>query len=762
MKMDRLRTLREELDKEFLKEGVTPRVYYYFEDKWHLLDSAALNSASDSTSLDKAQSEAVSYHAPSSRTAWFACSGAGATISLEFETSPNAKKRSRCQTRLAEVVSRASNAFDVNHHHLTLLLGKKAFTARLLAAIDSQDSREYESTEAQSAAEQAILAVFALDIDHFKQVNDSYGHAYGDVVLKIFAVRLEKGAADWKRKEHASAEILVAHPSGEEFLVLFHGAGTRDQVMALADFLRNKIAAEPLPTRDEWDWLQQRDPQKSLTPPPLHERKVTASVGVAFHSPVRLEQESVERVDILLERADTALYRAKAAGRNQVIAFDDILRTCGRVLEQDQHSRVVAIDIGKNVGVTVGQEFLVYPPTFSGQTKFTINDGRTTRTLGVYPRVAIARLTVFNVQPEVSFAAPPDDADSSVTIAVGSHLEAVPLGSIGHLLSGAFRFAARRLEGEPVGDIEAARKFIEANAEASAGVCSIVFRFIHAGRYLKQYGPAALNSALARLFKDVTAAFHAAAEIGVVDSESIVVVGRRQVFDPNTVAGFVDKLGAEFAELGLVAGVFSTPAKPRSGAKGELVLNPRHAIDFATFAASSHATTPKSRVTMFDESTAERILWSQRDSKALEQAWADFERMRSLGLETGGILNQGALIAAVQGRKEQAADLFEKAAGLSDDIIFKSNFATAAVTPDSVDRVLRLLNGLPDAAILELKDKHPYGFHSYACLLAQARLADLPGKNVARLKVVGPIAASLDGYKNSEGTRIIERALALA
>ncbi len=754
-----MRTLRDELAKEFAPEGVTSSIYYYFNNQWNVLDDPIAVSSADVASLERAKSESISYHAPSSRKAWFASADAGVTISLEFSTSPSANTRKKYRARLTEVIERASNAFKVNHHELTLLLAKGAFNAKLLAAVAKQDGEKPLSSDAQSAGDANVLCVFALDIDHFKQVNDSYGHAYGDLVLKIFAIRIEKASADWMSSEKVSAEISVGHPSGEEFLVLVHGAADRAQVMALADFLRNKIASDPLPSREDCQWLEERGELGSITLPPLHERKITASVGVAFDVPTGTDQSAADRVATMLEQADTALYRAKAAGRDRVIAFDEILSTCGRVLEQDVNSRIVAIDIGSNVGVSVGQEFFVYPPTFCGTKKFTVNDGRTSRTIGTYPRVDITRIVVFDVQPEISFAATSDQADSVLTIEAGSHLEAIPLGSIGHLLGRQFRFFPRRLEGARIGDIEAAQEFVAANSDPNSPPFVVIFRFMHATKFLKRFGPAALNNALARLFKDATASFHAAAVTGVVDSESVIVVGRRQAYDERAITAFVDRLGVEFAELGLVAGVFRKVVGIARGKDESLELDPKHAIDFARFAASDYASTAKSRVTIFDESVAHRILWSQREAKAFSQAWADFERMRELGIESAGIINQGGLIAARQRMRDQAADLFEQAASMSEEIVYKSNFATTAGTPERAERALRMLNGLPEQEVVALSQKHPYGFFSYAVLLAEARLGNLPGDDSARLRLVGPAALNLGNYKDEDRGRIIEEAL---
>jgi diguanylate cyclase (GGDEF)-like protein len=127
-------------------------------------------------------------------------------------------------------------------------------------------------------------SIVLLDIDHFKQVNDRHGHAVGDDVLVAFSRRVET--------ELRQGDIFARY-GGEEFMLVL--AGT-DQAAALhlANRIRSTIAGAPL--------LDQ--------PMPLD---ITASFGVAQIS-------SAETVEDWLNRADQALYRAKANGRNCVMA----------------------------------------------------------------------------------------------------------------------------------------------------------------------------------------------------------------------------------------------------------------------------------------------------------------------------------------------------------------------------------------------------------------------------------------------------------
>ena len=122
--------------------------------------------------------------------------------------------------------------------------------------------------------------VLLLDIDHFKRINDNFGHDIGDLVLKQLAQA-------WQAELRSSD--LLARFGGEEFLVLATQTNLDDAVL-LAEKLRVSTAALHIPQVG----------------------KVTVSIGVAPFTPDNLEHE------LFLKQADEALYRAKQTGRNQV------------------------------------------------------------------------------------------------------------------------------------------------------------------------------------------------------------------------------------------------------------------------------------------------------------------------------------------------------------------------------------------------------------------------------------------------------------
>lgn len=130
------------------------------------------------------------------------------------------------------------------------------------------------------------LAVLLVDIDHFKQVNDKYGHNVGDEVLKIFAQRLLGNLRSFD---------LVARLGGEEFAVILPDV-TEQRAWMVGERLRNSIAEAPFPV--------------SHAESPI---KVTTSIGAAL-----IDHELHTKQEVL-ERADKCLYEAKTTGRNGVV-----------------------------------------------------------------------------------------------------------------------------------------------------------------------------------------------------------------------------------------------------------------------------------------------------------------------------------------------------------------------------------------------------------------------------------------------------------
>jgi len=131
------------------------------------------------------------------------------------------------------------------------------------------------------------LSLIIVDIDHFKKINDSYGHPFGDVVLKRVAIT---------QRDMLRSYDIIGRIGGEEFMVITPGLDLPEAGL-LAERLRQAIAGERI---SEGGVLV----------------KVTVSAGVATMA------EQDDSVQALIKRADLALYQAKQGGRNQVALLE--------------------------------------------------------------------------------------------------------------------------------------------------------------------------------------------------------------------------------------------------------------------------------------------------------------------------------------------------------------------------------------------------------------------------------------------------------
>lgn len=137
----------------------------------------------------------------------------------------------------------------------------------------------------RSGANSQPVSVVAFDIDHFKSINDKYGHEAGDQVLRAFAERL---------RTNIRPKDIVCRPGGEEFLVIMPETPAELAIKG-AERIRHAIAEVPFQTDRSSDQIQ-----------------VTVSAGVATH------HGDGELLADFLHRADQALYQAKQNGRNRI------------------------------------------------------------------------------------------------------------------------------------------------------------------------------------------------------------------------------------------------------------------------------------------------------------------------------------------------------------------------------------------------------------------------------------------------------------
>ncbi|HSD17706.1 MAG TPA: diguanylate cyclase [Thermomonas sp.] len=200
-----------------------------------------------------------------------------------------AARMNAAYAELQDVLDQREHIIAARTESLRLAVSDLDRLSRTDALTGSLNYRGFqEATErlwAEARATGTQLSVLALDIDHFKKYNDLYGHAEGDGALRRFA-----GAV---RSALLHADDLLTRPGGEEFIVFLPGT-TGEQALRVGQRVCERVRGADI----------------------IHaassEGRMTVSIGVAS---LEAADDDAER---MLRRADAALYRAKAAGRNRV------------------------------------------------------------------------------------------------------------------------------------------------------------------------------------------------------------------------------------------------------------------------------------------------------------------------------------------------------------------------------------------------------------------------------------------------------------
>ncbi|MCV6615018.1 MAG: EAL domain-containing protein, partial [Cellvibrionaceae bacterium] len=172
-----------------------------------------------------------------------------------------------------------SATYRANYDALTGLMNRNFFSSQLQQAIN------------RHGREQGKFSLMFIDLDYFKQVNDTWGHSAGDALLQELSGRLMA----FVRKSD-----LVARLAGDEFVVLMNNAESATQVELLANRILSYLS-QPYEVAGQ-------------------KLSISSSIGIAVYP------DDGETAESILSHSDTAMYAAKKAGRNRVSFFNDAMR----------------------------------------------------------------------------------------------------------------------------------------------------------------------------------------------------------------------------------------------------------------------------------------------------------------------------------------------------------------------------------------------------------------------------------------------------
>ncbi|MCX7174567.1 MAG: EAL domain-containing protein, partial [Proteobacteria bacterium] len=213
--------------------------------------------------------------------------------------------------------------FLAHHDALTELPNRLSANQQLQLAIDSAEKSK------------AKVALLFLDMDHFKSINESEGHVFGDAVLKIVSTRIQSCVRE--------SDTISRH-GGDEFIVILSDLRDTDAIVRIAEMILRRTE-EPITVDD-------------------HELSLTMSIGIALYPDNGKDFES------LLSSADAAMYQAKEVGRNTYQFFDNsmtadhseqlhIRNGLRRALERDEFVLHYQPQIHLESGLVIGVEALV-------------------------------------------------------------------------------------------------------------------------------------------------------------------------------------------------------------------------------------------------------------------------------------------------------------------------------------------------------------------------------------------------------------------
>jgi diguanylate cyclase (GGDEF)-like protein/PAS domain S-box-containing protein len=172
-------------------------------------------------------------------------------------------------------------SFQALHDHLTHLPNRSLFKDRL------------EHSLCQAKRNGGLIGVLFIDLDRFKLVNDTYGHAEGDDLLKNAAQRL---------RNCVRAGDTLARQGGDEFTVLLPDLCGPEDAIPIAEKILDILKA-PFQVKGQ-------------------EFRITASIGIALYP------QDGNSADVLLKNADIAMYEVKASGKNNYLCFTDKMNAC--------------------------------------------------------------------------------------------------------------------------------------------------------------------------------------------------------------------------------------------------------------------------------------------------------------------------------------------------------------------------------------------------------------------------------------------------
>jgi diguanylate cyclase (GGDEF)-like protein len=665
MQKTRLQMIVEECSRDLAEESASDvSGYYLHQGKWWNVADSTEVSANVRDELNKCSVLKVPYRATRSKVMNFPLDQINAVVRASFP------KPVRRKEQIHRVVLRsfrnASNDFAVKYNPKTGLLSQSAFkevvvsrlSALSLVDVDADISSSVETVP-------GAVCVLALDIDHFKQVNDTHGHAYGDLVIRSFGIRIEKAVSDYCASSKGRLHATCAHVSGEEFFCVAWGEVPTADFEGLAKSINAAVGESSLPSEEDLRILANTYSAEDLQIPAASQRSIHCSIGGTITGAVT-DPDLGSIADKLMSQSDLALYRSKNHGRNRSSFFSAIMQQGGRVLEYKEDVGVCVIDIGSEVGVVRGQEFTVFHPDFAGNTPYIVDDGRSKKILGVLPKTPLCTINVFDVQRRIAFCSIVDHSRESSNIPRHSVLEAIPLGTLAAPPVGPG--LARELDHS----LEYVLSLGETDSRTNGRVSpddSMSFAVIcirNEREMLSRFGPAFINRGLASACRHLQG-LKSVSFLGQLAPTQLLAgfpsFGKPQLAEIRDALAKVEYGGHK--RTAFVVGVYSHAFPDADSFSGVSRLESlKDRVNLARFAALPEAQEPEVgevTVTPFTQRTPLRVFAELRRTRDFDKGIADYQNLVKMGIDYAGLDNAVGLIHSAKGDYANANASYSKA-----------------------------------------------------------------------------------------------------
>ncbi len=651
-----LELARQELERSFASRSVIGA--HRHDGKWLEESGEVILSGVDK--YERTASQKKPWRDRKSNITYFFLQEFDAVLVLELGSPPKVSTRTKIEELLAVLIKRSATEFQAKNDSLTSLFNADSFNQILDLHITKLAEDGKVADVVGSSVRPPVISVLAFDIDYFKQVNDTHGHAYGDLVLRCLAKRLELVCKSSAQDILMGASVDIARPSGEEFLIAAYGRYSAEQEKLFAEKVRSAVHDESLPTDLEYNSQKGNlGLMEGFALPLLGERRLTISVGVSSLRSIESTYDVSKLRRKLKGEADIALYRAKQLGRNRFVLFSDILDKHGRVIEYSEETGVVAVDVGTNIGVRVGQEFCVFHPIFDGQRPFLFKDGRTEKRIGFYPKIECAKIEVFDAQPEMSFC----KINSVIKnkIPAGSSLEAIQLGSIGHLVS------SLNVAGAEHGPEPELQRRLKSQIAAGGAISVGVFELRDTQGLLEEYGSAFVNRLLANILEILRSNLPLDAFVSQVRADQFAMLASANGGNASeqSYRDLVDKVIDHVKrnlriDIQFRLGLLHSQDIEDLNQENDWSIKIEDSVDLARLALASMSLDGE-KVAKFEGMTPSGVLYISRRDQVYERMNSDYQSFHKLGCTGSGVENQMAIGYWVQGNIAKAIEHIDRA-----------------------------------------------------------------------------------------------------